>query len=251
MKSMIAHNESFYDEAYQRKNPILYYLKNRYVSFAHRSKWAPVLSRVSVRRKKCLEVGFGSGVILLALAKRNTVFGLELSQSAISCVSECATILGRRNIHLTKYGGLGSLPVSGKFDVVISSHVLEHVPDDNVLMGELSKVLDIKGQLCLQLPVEEKEFPVLDANHVRNYTLQTVRTLLKRHGFEIEDFVESGYSNAFLRRPRHPIVRIAVKTFMVLTPYRLFLGMERLLFRNYIPTQVLAICRKREEKKNG
>jgi SAM-dependent methyltransferase len=41
----------------------------------------------------------------------------------------------------------------GSFDLIVCSHVLEHVPDDDAALGELHRVLAADGQLLLLVPI--------------------------------------------------------------------------------------------------
>lgn len=74
------------------------------------------------------------------------------------------------------------LPVDDRFDVVVCSHVLEHIPDDRAAVRELSRVLSPKGQLVILVPAAGEttdEEPVSDpkererrygqADHVRSH----------------------------------------------------------------------------------
>jgi len=72
---------------------------------------------------------------------------------------------------------------TGTFDVIYSSHVLEHVPEDRKAMRELCRVLHPDGWAVLQVPItaeetfgdpsitdpEERERLFGQHNHVRRY----------------------------------------------------------------------------------
>jgi SAM-dependent methyltransferase len=91
------------------------------------------------------------------------------------------------------------------FDVIICSHVLEHVPDDRKAMAELYRVLKPDGWALLQVPLRRRELTFEDASvtnprerarlfgqwdHVRYYgTDYTSR--LEAAGFRVE-FVSYG-----------------------------------------------------------
>jgi SAM-dependent methyltransferase len=74
------------------------------------------------------------------------------------------------------------LPVRERFDLVICSHVLEHIPDDSAAIYELSQVLAPGGRLVILVPVDgevTEEEPLSDpaerkrrygqTDHVRSY----------------------------------------------------------------------------------
>jgi SAM-dependent methyltransferase len=92
----------------------------------------------------------------------------------------------------------------GAFDVVLCSHVLEHVPDDRTAMEELRRVLRASGWAILQVPIEgtttdedpavqdpaERERRFGQRDHVRRYGTD-YRERLRRAGFEVRTFAAS------------------------------------------------------------
>jgi SAM-dependent methyltransferase len=89
----------------------------------------------------------------------------------------------------------------GYFDVVLCSHVLEHVPDDLLAMRELRRVLKPGGIAIMQHPIdrhrqntyedwsitepEAREAAFLQSDHVRIYGVDFEERLL-RAGFSVE-----------------------------------------------------------------
>lgn len=45
----------------------------------------------------------------------------------------------------------------GSFDLVVCSHVLEHVPDDRRAMREIRRVLDVGGTAVIQVPIADRD----------------------------------------------------------------------------------------------
>jgi SAM-dependent methyltransferase len=94
---------------------------------------------------------------------------------------------------------------TGSFDVILCSHVLEHVPDDAAAMAELYRVLKPMGWAMLQVPLDEArehtfEDPTIvdpaererlfdQADHVRVYG-RDYAARLERVGFGVfvDDF---------------------------------------------------------------
>src|SRR5687767_6463237 len=76
-----------------------------------------------------LEIGFGSGATLFSFDRDCTLTGVELAASAVEQAKKRAARERWRAAFYAERGG--PLPVSdGSQDVVIASHVLEHVGDD-------------------------------------------------------------------------------------------------------------------------
>jgi SAM-dependent methyltransferase len=90
----------------------------------------------------------------------------------------------------------------GSFDVVLCSHVLEHVPDDRRAMGELRRILRPDGFAIVMVPLvhgidETNEDPAIDTpalrwkyfgsdEHVRQYGRRDFADRLAAAGFEVE-----------------------------------------------------------------
>ncbi len=90
------------------------------------------------------------------------------------------------------------------FDVVVCSHVLEHVPDDRKAMSEIRRVLRPGGRALLMVPLAQDGLPtdedlaVTDArdrearfgqwDHVRLYSPEDFVRRLVDAGFEVERF---------------------------------------------------------------
>ena len=100
---------------------------------------------------------------------------------------------------------------AASFDVVICSHVLEHVPDDQLAMRELARVLAPGGKAILQTPVSaalsvtledvtladpaERERRFGQNDHVRIYGADYT-TRLARNGFGVEVFEPAAHWGA-------------------------------------------------------
>ena len=80
------------------------------------------------------------------------------------------------------YANAAMLPVrEGAMDVVLLLEVLEHVPDDGLVLREIHRVLKAGGRLYISVPFV---YPLHDVPaDFRRYTLYGLRLLLDRAGF--------------------------------------------------------------------
>lgn len=79
-----------------------------------------------------------------------------------------------------------SIPSAARFDLVICSHVLEHLADPGKVLSRLREHLDTGGLLFAEVPVEIwKGAPRLPdpVTHINFFTLSSLELLLQRHGF--------------------------------------------------------------------
>jgi len=142
--------------------------------------------------KRIFELGFGSGEVLCSFPTSCELYGAEISSSAIEKVTNRAAAKGYSHFQFFRIEDDGSIPISDGFmDLVIASHVLEHVPDDDSCVEGLHRILKLGGALIVLIPINERHH---DPHHVRHYDFERCRELCERHGFRFVD----GFENELL-----------------------------------------------------
>jgi ubiquinone/menaquinone biosynthesis C-methylase UbiE len=134
-----------------------------------------------------LEVGAGEGSILSRLAELG--FGeahtaIEVSESGVEAIRsrslptlvECRLFDGER----IPFG-------DGAFDLVVLSHVIEHVENPRKLLYEAKRVA---RRVFVEVPLEHnlllpRDFVADDLGHINAYTSKTVRRLVQSCGLEV------------------------------------------------------------------
>jgi SAM-dependent methyltransferase len=151
-------------------------------------------------------------------------------------------------------GNPGDVP-EGPFDVIVSSHTLEHVPDDGAALREYATRLSDGGFLCVFVPIEE---PGYNPDHVRVYSLGSVSRVVAAAGFEVLHCEGSLSTNGHVWkvltipcRRRWPVLGPIADSFhyaaLSMLPYEGHRFFDRVLARAGIePRQALVIARKRE-----
>ena len=139
--------------------------------------------------QKVLEVGAGDGSILKLLSENNfasELHAVEISESGVAQIKA-------KNIELLKsvqfFDGY-KLPFEDKsFDLVILSHVLEHVEHERLLLREIHRVTK---NLVLEVPkdyrfgADRKLAHFLAYGHINLYTPTSLKFLLMTENFKIE-----------------------------------------------------------------
>jgi SAM-dependent methyltransferase len=123
---------------------------------------------IPFEHQRVFELGFGTGSLLLRFDTTSTLHGSELSQSAIAALSADHRLAPYAQTHFTQCldDGTPRFP-AGDYDVVIASHVLEHVPDDLHTLRLLAEHTREGGYGLFFLPLER---PRHNPDHVRTYT---------------------------------------------------------------------------------
>ncbi len=116
-------------------------------------------------RRRVLDVGIGSGVMLPFLERYGEVFGCDRESSALFFSRESAH--GR-----LIQGEAGCLPVADEsLDLVTLFDLLEHTQDDESVLVESARVLRPGGYLCVTVPAHPWLWGNQDliSRHVRRY----------------------------------------------------------------------------------
>jgi 2-polyprenyl-3-methyl-5-hydroxy-6-metoxy-1,4-benzoquinol methylase len=126
-----------------------------------------------------LDVGFGGGQMLKAMPKCCRLTGAEISVSAVENANADPEFKAWKSasFELIAEDDAEALP-RGPFDVILSSHTLEHVPDDRAALAVIRDRLAPEGLLFLFVPIEE---PNYNPDHIRNYSVDSIAALVGEH----------------------------------------------------------------------
>ncbi|HEX7058275.1 MAG TPA: class I SAM-dependent methyltransferase [Solirubrobacterales bacterium] len=102
---------------------------------------------------------------------------------------------GLHNADIDIYSPLDKIPVDdGFFDAVFCNAVLEHVANPEEVMAEFARVSKPGAVLYLCVPFMQPEH--LDPTDFQRYTLDGLKLLVERHGFEVQD--SGGMHNVYV-----------------------------------------------------
>ena len=156
-----------------------------------------VINLVPITASYILDIGCGDGANARLLKKKGCIIdGITLSENE----KEIAK-LAMRNVYI--HDAESGLPITGEgiYDVVICSHVLEHICYPGLLMKDIYRVLKANGILVVALPnlmhyqsrwkliqgdFKYQSAGIWDYTHFRWYTFTSAQELLIQHKFKIE-----------------------------------------------------------------
>lgn len=164
-----------------------------------------VLSLIPIDAKYILDIGCGSGDNARILSNRGlTVDCITISEKEKSIAQNFCNKIYIKNIEL----GLPPEIVMNKYDVVICSHILEHIAYPSLVLNDIKKILrDNKSILIVALPnflsyrnrfkiflgkFDYENSGIMDYTHLRWYTYKSGKKLLLDHGFKIIDISVDG-----------------------------------------------------------
>ena len=105
-------------------------------------------------RRRVLDCGVGTGAISCAFARVSPApFALDAIDISPRMLERAGSRLGDYGVDATlRQGDVRTLPYDdGAFDLVMSAHVLEHLPDPSVALDEMVRVLKPGGLLVVCL----------------------------------------------------------------------------------------------------
>ncbi len=146
--------------------------------------------------KNVLEVGAGEGSILEWLSKWNfseNLHAIEISESGIE------SIKGKHIPHLKEvllFDGYQIPYPDNFFDLIICSHVLEHVEHERILLREISRVSKFQifeVPIDFSFYVDKKLKHFLSYGHINIYTPGLFRFLLQSENYTVLDDITYFY----------------------------------------------------------
>jgi 2-polyprenyl-3-methyl-5-hydroxy-6-metoxy-1,4-benzoquinol methylase len=158
----------------------------------HRWEWTEVIKLLSARQgvETVLELGCGVGTFLPLLDELPTLTVSGIDASAASVEKAKARGLNVRCQTVEEVAATDQ-----RYDVVVLSHVLEHVSDPIELMQSIASILQPGGWIMCSLPYspmsrEMPEFGVWDPmnlppHHITRWNAQSFKALADRLGMEV------------------------------------------------------------------
>ncbi len=139
--------------------------------------------------KRILEVGAGDGSILKLLSENGFApeyHAVEISESGVKHI-QTRNIEHLKSVQL--FDGYHLPFEDNSFDLIILSHVLEHVEHERNLLREIKRVARhsvIEVPIDYKAGVDKRIKHFLAYGHINVYTPTSLRYLLMTEGFEIE-----------------------------------------------------------------
>lgn len=159
-------------------------------------KW---LLEFSKQTDKILDQGCGIGQYALSIYRLGfkNVIGLDFSEKLLKIAKKNASNLNY-DVEFVK-GDIRKMPFKkNSFDVVISAGIVEHVPETEKAVSELSRVIKKNKYLFISVPhklstftlvkIIQKIFGMWKCGYEKSFTKKYFSKLLEKNGFEIQRY---------------------------------------------------------------
>jgi len=180
-----------YDELYARRSryaagPAAHAIDNDRDIARFREMAGAIAGIVPDTAARIADIGCANGQMLAALAARGYTHLIGIDPSP-GCVAQAGAIDGVQ----AHVGSLSEMPVNAApFDVVILSHVLEHVRDLKPALGRLKAFMTPNAVLYVEVPDASRyadfawsPFQDFNTEHINHFSLTSLANLLRQCGF--------------------------------------------------------------------
>jgi ubiquinone/menaquinone biosynthesis C-methylase UbiE len=256
-EAQIIINRVFYDKLYGKKSQVFFFL-NALFSYDQKSKTKVnlrILRKAMEKSRKpfppemVLDFGCGFGTLLFALPPKVKLYGVDISRQAIEHCRQMATFYGRNTEFIESDGTRALQWPDEVFDVIVSSHSLEHVENDSFVISELVRCLKKGGLLLVNVPINEI---LNDPKHVRQYSSTSIESLLECHNLQMIITYECNRWDGFLGTIEYKhssfsvrLVMRALRGILAILPQRTVDRAENVLISNYKMQQFIAVASKK------
>ena len=168
-----------------RKYIKFYEVENNHWWFVTRKKIISHIINKKIKKNKnnsLLDFGCGTGNILDELSKKYNAYGADMSELAINFCK-------KRNLNniFTNDHFFNNLEYKNKFDIITLLDVIEHVDEDQDLLGKLKDLLTEDGSIIVTVPAYQFLFGPHDIinMHKRRYVKKTLKKVIENSGYKI------------------------------------------------------------------
>ena len=138
-----------------------------------------------IKGKKLLEIGSGEGFLLEWFEKNGfDVFGIEPSKENLPVIQKKI----KKGKCITGYIEDSHI-LKNKFNVIVISHVLEHLVDCKEQLIKLNKLLESNGIIFIEVPncknLEMLEHSINTQPHIHHFSKNNLKMLVEKCGYSV------------------------------------------------------------------
>ena len=195
---------------------------------------AAELKKLKINPQRVVDCGCGDGSLLAVVSQTipcGTLHGMDIADNVPANAPGAVPLFRQQD--------LGSpIPPAwrGQYDLALCSEVIEHVPDDNQVIENLSNLLVSQGWLVLTTQSGNRYKTELSLGHLRHYKIDDLCGRLTTAGFHIEKAYCCGWPFLNLQKIiahifQDTVQKKVVKATTLSQPVRILFTMLRWLYR--------------------
>jgi 2-polyprenyl-3-methyl-5-hydroxy-6-metoxy-1,4-benzoquinol methylase len=206
--------KEFYEKSYDRTTEIFQIPQDDDLMYAQ------VLSQIRpylTPGMKVLDLGCNNGILSLYMANLGCeVLGIDLANNAIKSANRNKDYHNLNNAEFKSMDFISDWKEEEVFDLILCSHVIEHIPQDDEFIKKIFLSLKKEGKLILLTPADYSSLVLIsklitgkfahdeEVGHLRRYTKKNIRNLIENEGFIIDNitFLDGAFRDwVFLFKP--------------------------------------------------
>lgn len=140
-----------------------------------------------------LDYGFGAGTFFRYCPRGSRLFGVEMDAENVSAVRAMLQARGYSNLDLQtiEIEHWETHPLlDRRYDIILCSHVLEHLPDPPHFLKRISQCLNPAGVFIGLVPINER---VMDVHHVQQMNRAKIGAFAEKGGMRVEHYLETDH----------------------------------------------------------
>ena len=148
---------------------------------------------VELRGSRVFDYGFGAGAFFRHCPRETHLFGVETDRQNVADVQVMLRLRGFDNTDLqhVEISDWVAHPLLRKhYDVIVCSHVLEHMDKPVDLLRALAACIAAEGRLVCLVPINEV---VMNPHHVHRVDRPTIEAWVAEAGLVVEDYREEDH----------------------------------------------------------
>ena len=185
--ALSAYNSSYFSEAHggMAEHPIsrAYFSGIAKIRIDHIRKY---MEKHRIRINSVLEIGPGSGY----LAKNWLSIWPDTRYFAIESDKTCHSELNRLGVSIVDNPSV--IGIDDGLDLVIMSHVLEHLTEPALCLSSVLENLKHNGIIFIEVPCQDWRYKELDEPHLLFFNQDSMRSLLQHSGYDNIDISYHG-----------------------------------------------------------
>jgi 2-polyprenyl-3-methyl-5-hydroxy-6-metoxy-1,4-benzoquinol methylase len=146
---------------------------------------------INLENKSILDYGFGAGTFFRYCPPSSQLFGVETDSENVVAVQIMLATRGVSNADLRTIDirNWSEHPLlRQRYDVVLCSHVLEHLPDPVLFLNRVRECINTSGCFIGLVPINERK---LDSHHVQRIDRRKIDEWAQATGLRINNYLEA------------------------------------------------------------